>query len=378
MTLTGIALSNLTHRPWRTGLTLLGVALAIAAYVALVGLTRGIENTLLEGFASRGTDVVMTEAGAADILSSVVPEGLAAEVAEVEGVRAAAPEMGRMTTVGEATTSFIVGWPPDAYGYDSVEIIAGRFPEADDAGGEVAGGIALGSRLAERLDVVPGDTVQVFAVPFTVTGIYATEGVMAQNGALMRLDDMQAQTYREAQATSVVVRLEDDLTPAERDAVIEHLAARFPNLSVDATEEMVQEYLNLRIANILAWVVSTVAVLSAALAVLNTMAMTVNERRGEIAIMGAVGWPRGRVIRVLLIEGAWLTAAGSVLGILVGVAAAWIVARSPSVEGFVEPVIDGTLLVRALALGLGIGLIGAYLPAARAAREDPAAILRGK
>jgi putative ABC transport system permease protein len=378
VTLTGIALSNLTHRPWRTGLTLLGVALAIAAYVALVGLTRGIENTLLEGFASRGTDVVMTEAGAADILSSVVPEGLAAEVAEVEGVRAAAPEMGRMTTVGEATTSFIVGWPPDAYGYDSVEIIAGRFPEADDAGGEVAGGIALGSRLAERLDVVPGDTVQVFAVPFTVTGIYATEGVMAQNGALMRLDDMQAQTYREAQATSVVVRLEDDLTPAERDAVIEHLAARFPNLSVDATEEMVQEYLNLRIANILAWVVSTVAVLSAALAVLNTMAMTVNERRGEIAIMGAVGWPRGRVIRVLLIEGAWLTAAGSVLGILVGVAAAWIVARSPSVEGFVEPVIDGTLLVRALALGLGIGLIGAYLPAARAAREDPAAILRGK
>ena len=95
MTLTGIALSNLTHRPWRTGLTLLGVALAIAAYVALVGLTRGIENTLLEGFASRGTDVVMTEAGAADILSSVVPEGLAAEVAEVEGVRAAAPETGQ-------------------------------------------------------------------------------------------------------------------------------------------------------------------------------------------------------------------------------------------------------------------------------------------
>ncbi|MAM63118.1 ABC transporter permease [Maritimibacter sp. UBA3975] len=378
MTLTGIALRNLTHRPWRTGLTLLGVALAIAAYVALVGLTRGIENTLLEGFSSRGTDVVMTEAGAADILSSVVPESLAAEVAQVEGVQAAAPEMGRMTTVGEATTSFIVGWPPDAYGFDSVEIIAGRFPVAEDASGEVAGGIALGARLAERLNVAPGDRVQVFAVPFAVTGIYAADGVMSQNGALMRLGDMQAQTYREAQATSVVVRLEDNLSPAERDAVIDGLADRFPNLSVDATEEMVEEYLNLRIANILAWVVSTVAVLSAALAVLNTMAMTVNERRGEIAIMGAVGWPRGRVIRVLLLEGAWLTAAGSVLGILAGVAVAWIVARSPSVEGFVEPVIDAALLARALALGLGIGLIGAYLPAARAAREDPAAILRGK
>jgi putative ABC transport system permease protein len=211
-----------------------------------------------------------------------------------------------------------------------------------------------------------------------VTGTYDTDALMGRNGAIGLLSDVQAQTYRDGQATSVVAKLEDDLDELERDAVLAELEARFPDLSVDATEEMVQEYVNLRIANILAWVVSTVAVVSAGLAVLNTMAMAVNERRGEIAIMGAVGWPRGRVIRVLMLEGAWLTIAGSALGVATGVAIAWIVAGSPAVEGFVEPVIDAGLVLRALALGLGIGLVGAYVPAARAASEDPAAILRGK
>lgn len=378
MTLTGIAALNLTHRPWRTGLTLLGVVLAIAAYVALLGLVKGIEGTLVESFSSRGTDVVLTEAGAADVLSSVVPVGLVDEVAQVEGVAAAAPELGRMTTVGENTTSFIIGWPADAFGMRAMEIVEGRFPLPDDRTETVAGGITLGTRLAERLDVGVGDLVEVFATDFVVTGLYTSEGVMAMNGALTLIEDMQAQTYRDGQATSIVVQLSDDLSPVERDAAIARLSERFPDLSVDPTETLVQEYSNLRIATILAWVVSTVAVASAALAVLNTMAMAVNERRGEIAILGAVGWPRGRIVRLLMLEGAWLTIAGSALGILVGIAVAWIVAWSPQVEGFVEPVIDGTLLIRAVAIGLGIGLIGAYVPAIRAASEDPASILRGK
>lgn len=378
MTLTGIAALNLTHRPWRTGLTLLGVVLAIAAYVALLGLVEGIEGTLVESFSSRGTDVVLTEAGAADVLSSVVPVGLVDEVAQVEGVAAAAPELGRMTTVGENTTSFIIGWPADAFGMRAMEIVEGRFPLPEDRTETVAGGITLGTRLAERLDVGVGDLVEVFATDFVVTGLYTSEGVMAMNGALTLIEDMQAQTYRDGQATSIVVQLSDDLSPVERDAAIARLSERFPDLSVDPTETLVQEYSNLRIATILAWVVSTVAVASAALAVLNTMAMAVNERRGEIAILGAVGWPRGRIVRLLMLEGAWLTIAGSALGILVGIAVAWIVAWSPQVEGFVEPVIDGTLLIRAVAIGLGIGLIGAYVPAIRAASEDPASILRGK
>ncbi|MBV7377650.1 ABC transporter permease [Maritimibacter dapengensis] len=379
MTLSGIAFRNLAHRPWRTGLTFLGVVLAIAAYVALVGLVRGIEGTLLANFETRGADVIMTEAGAADMLSSVVPVAVTDDVRRVEGVAEASPELGRMTTIGEVTTSFVYGWPPEGWSWEALELTEGRFPVAGDGAAEGAvGGVTLGVRLAERISAGPGDLVTIFSAPFIVTGLHTTDSVLNRNGAAMLLSDMQAQTYRDGFSTSIVVRFADTLSSTERDAAIATLSSQFPGLAVDETEAMVDDYVNVRIARILSWVVSTVAVVSAALAVMNTMAMAVNERRGEIAIMGAVGWPRGRIIRCLLLEGAWLTGAGSAIGIALGVAAAWLVARSPNVEGFVEPEIGVSLVCGAVALGLGIGVVGTLVPAVRAALQDPASVLRGK
>lgn len=378
MTLAGLGMRNLAHRPWRTGLTLLGVVLAIAAYVALVGLVRGVEGTLLENFETRGADVVMTEAGAADVLSSVVPDHLAPEIAALPGVADASPEMGRMTTIGERTTSFVHGWQPEAFAWEALRLTNGRFPVPEDQAGDVVAGVALGARLAERLGLSVGDRLDLFAAPFVITGVYQTDGLLTRNGAVMLLSDMQAQTYRVDQATSIVLRLEAGLSEAAREALITDLAARYPDLAVEATETMISEYINVRLARVLVWVVSAVAVMSAGLAVLNTMAMAVNERRGEIAIMGAVGWPRARIVSVLMLEGAWLTATGALLGVAVGVGVAWIVALAPAVEGFVEPDIDLGLMARAVGLGLVIGLLGAFVPAIRAASEDPAAILRGK
>lgn len=378
MTLFSIAVLNLVHRPWRSFLTLLGVVLAIAAYVALAGLVRGIEGTLVENFSLRGTDVIMTEGGAEDILSSVVPEKLADDVAAVPGVAAAVVEMGRMTNVGEDTTSFVNGWAPDAFAWDTIEVLDGRKPMPEDKTDDIAGGIMLGRSLAARLGLTLGDQVSLFAAPFIVTGIYDSDSLLVRHGAVTLLADMQAQTYRIGQGTAVAVKLDDDLSEAERVAVIQRIAAAFGGFTVEGTAEMVSEYFNVKIARILAWSVSTVAVITAGLGVLNTMVMSVNERRGEIAIMSAVGWPMRRVISVLMIEGATLTVLGTVLGIGVGVGMAWVVSTSPSVAGFVEPDIGRDLVLRALALGLGIGLIGAFGPAYRAAREDPASILRGR
>ncbi|MGH1368429.1 MAG: ABC transporter permease [Maritimibacter sp.] len=377
MTLQGIAVLNLLHRPLRSLLTLLGVVLAIAAYVALAGLTRGIEGTLVENFSLRGTDVIITEGGAEDILSSVVPESLAGQVAQVEGVSAAVLEMGRMTLVGEAT-SFVNGWAPEAFAWETVTVTKGRRPEAQDKMNGIAGGIMLGRSLAARLELGLGDQVVLFSAPFEVTGIYDSDSLLVRHGAVTLLADMQAQTYRIGQGSALAVQLEPGLSESGRNGVIAQIAERFPAFSVEGTAEMVAGYFNVKIARILAWSVSTIAVITAGLGVLNTMVMSINERRGEIAIMGAVGWPIRRIIAVLMIEGGALTVLGTVLGIGVGIAAAWGVATSPAVAGFVEPDVGRDLVIKALVLGLGIGLLGAFIPAYRAAKQDPASILRGR
>jgi putative ABC transport system permease protein len=377
MTLVSMALLNLVHRPWRSGLSVGGVVLAIAAYVALVGLVVGIEGTLVDGFTTRGADLVLSEAGADDILSSVVPDGLSAEILGVPGVVEAAPELGRLTSMNDGPTVYVLGWEPGAFGWASVDFTTGRAPLPEDAEDGIAGGIGLGRALAERYGLSIGDTVTIFAASYRITGFFEAKSVMMRNGAIALLPDVQAQTYREGQATALVVQLDPALNEDGRDAVIADLRARFPSLSVDPTETLIDEFMNLRIARVLAWSVSTVAIVSAALAVLNTMAMAVNERRGEIAIMGAVGWPRWRIILCLLIEGSVLTLIGSVLGVGVGIAAAWAITSAPAVAGFVVPVIEAPTLLRAVALGIGIGLVGTLGPAWRAAGRDPAAILRG-
>lgn len=86
MTLSGLAWRNLAGRPMRSLGTIIGVALAVASFVALVGLARGVSASLDSAWNTRGTDVVITEAGAADLVSSIVPEALEAEAAAVPGV----------------------------------------------------------------------------------------------------------------------------------------------------------------------------------------------------------------------------------------------------------------------------------------------------
>jgi putative ABC transport system permease protein len=118
-----------------------------------------------------------------------------------------------------------------------------------------------------------------------------------------------------------------------------------------------------RVADILSWAISLVALLGAAFAVLNTMVMAVNERRGEIAILGAIGWGRGRIVGLILAEGVLLALAGGAAGVALGIAAAEGVAAAPSVAGFVAPAIGWGLAAQAMLVALALGLAGSLWPA---------------
>src|SRR5688500_7492753 len=65
MTFIVVVIRGLMRRPVRTGLTLLGISVGIAAVVALVGMSRGCETSLTTGMKSRGTDIVVNNMGSA-------------------------------------------------------------------------------------------------------------------------------------------------------------------------------------------------------------------------------------------------------------------------------------------------------------------------
>ena len=372
MNIVGVAANNLRQRRVRSLLTTGGVAIAIAAFVAFIGLSRGIENTLRRSLDTRGADIIIVETVSEDYLSSVGPQELVDRVREEPLVVAAAPELDRMTTLADGTNVFVVAWPEDAFGWRNLTLVEGRPPTtADD------GGVVVGTSLAERLGIRVGDTVDVFFSPFRVVGIVDSGNVINRNLIVGLLVDMQALTYRTGQATSIVAQLSPDAGEEGREAAVERLRAILPTYTVATTEALISSSMHVNVARVLAWSISTVALLTAVLAILNTMTMAVNERRREIAIMRAVGWPKRRIVACLLIEGGLLSALGGAIGCATGTAIAWTVSGSPNVSGFVVPDITAILLAEAFLIALAMGVLSSLVPAWSGARQSPAAVLRG-
>ena len=364
---------NLLAHRLRTAATLAGIALAIASFVALVGLARGLEATLRGALEARGTEIVVTEAGASDLMASILPESAVAAAAAVPGVAAATAELARMTSLEDGGTVLVVAWPPGSFPWETLELRAGRLPAAGEA--RVA---VLGASLAERRGLALGGTVRLFQEEFRIVGLAGSDSLLVRNLVLVPLADAQALTFRQGQASAVNIRAAPGLGPADRAALVARLRAALPAASVEETETVMQGQVYGRVADILSWAISLVALLGAAFAVLNTMAMAVNERRGEIAILGAIGWGRGRIVGLILAEGALLALGGGAAGIALGVAAAEAVAAWPSVAGFVAPAIGWGLAGQAMLIALALGFAGSLWPALRASGASPAEVLRGR
>jgi putative ABC transport system permease protein len=373
LNLLSLAWRNLRAQKIRTLATLAGVALAVASFVALVGLARGVGETLSVALETRGTDVVVTEAGSADLFASVISDSLVTEIAAIPGVDAAAAEMTRMTSLADGRSLIVSAWAEEAFPWQALTLVDGELPFAADTPTA-----AIGEGLAERYGLEVGQTIELFQSEFRIVGIVGARSVLARNLVMILLGDAQRLSFREGQATSISIRLDPDAPAEAHRQTIERLQATFPAYAVDETEKLASGYTFARIADVLAKAISIVAFASAVFAIFNTMSMSVHERRGEIAIMSAVGWPRRRIVVYIVVEGMLLTTVAGIAGAALGVVAAHSVSTTPTIAGFIHPEISVMLVVEAAAMSLAIGLAGSLLPALRTVSLSPASVLRGK
>ena len=132
-------------------------------------------------------------------------------------------------------------------------------------------------------------------------------------------------------------------------------------------------------------VIGMIALLTAAMGIINTMVMSVTERRKEIGILKSLGADDSDIRRLFLVESGTIGAIGTLTGILLG----WVATRVlsfvalsylkgqglPEMEFFALPV---WLFLIALVIGIGVSLLAGTYPAGRAARLDPVEALRGE
>jgi putative ABC transport system permease protein len=265
-----------------------------------------------------------------------------------------------------------LGYEPNSWLLESLSIET----DATKADLEQPQTVLLGIHLAERLRLKPGMVLTLFDEPYRVVGVFKSTSVWENGSMILPLERLQQLTDRSGQVTYINVSLEKPASATRSQAAVEAIGALDNRLLALGTREFVQTDTRMQIAHSMAWMTSAIALIIGAIGTWNTMLTSVLERTKEIGILRAIGWPRRRVVSMILLESVGLAIAASLLGL----AAAWwltgALARAPQARGLINPVVDWMVIVKGFGMSVAIGLLGALLPAIRAARLAPTEAFR--
>ncbi len=369
MRFSSLIVKNLTRRPFRTALTLLAFATAISAVVALLGIAKGFTKSFAGVYESHSVDIVVSRQGTADRLSSSVDQSFAEQIAAIPGVARAAGVLLETLSLEEQ----------EVYGVPTMGIVEGSWLLEDykirsSEGSGSAGDnrrLMLGVHLAERVGVSAGETVMMFEEPYLVTGIFESGSTWENGSIIVPLESLQALTDRVGQVTYINVVLDKPVNAAKAAGVVEQIQHLDAKLHALTTEEFVETDTRMQLAKAMAWMTSMIALVIGAIGTLNTMMTSVLERTQEIGILRAIGWPRSRVVAMILLESCALALAACVVGCVLAACLTWVLSQASAARGILSPAIDLQVIMQGFLLALGIGLLGALMPAGRAAHLLP-------
>lgn len=398
-----VALRYLREGKAQTALILGAVSLGVAVVVFLSALIGGLQTSLVDKTLGSQAHivvhppdeearVVVTEAPGETLsvrvekpnqrISSISGwQDVVRDIAAVKGVTKTSPVVtgGAFAVRGAATRPVAVrGVDPD--GLDGIVGIARKIKEGRH---QIVGSEALiGTELAAAFGVALGDKIRVVTATnrtdvFTVAGIFDL-GSKDANERLVFVPLRAGQTLFELEGGVSTIEIKvSDIFGAE--LVADTIAKRTGLVADSWTKTNAQLLVALQSQESSKNVMLFFITLTVALGIASVLIVSVVQKSREIGVMRAVGTSRARVLRIFLIQGGIVGFAGSVigsgLGALIGRA---FMALQRNADGSAMFPIDLSwqLLVGASALATVVGLVAAVAPARRAARLDPAEVIR--
>ena len=376
----------------RTVLSVAGVAVGIAAVIALTALGEGARRYITNEFTALGSNLLIVLPGKVETTGAAPFGGVIHDltlddyraILRLPRVRNAAPMVVATEAVrwGDRGRDVpILGSTADFLDVRHLDLLSGRFlPPGDPAQG--GNEIVLGVKVAEELfrgESPLGKVVRVGQWRFRVVGVLGPRG----HSIGFNLDDAVfvpvATAMRIFNRPSlfrilVEVRVREELDAARHDVVAlmadRHRAEDITIITQDAVVSSFSAILNaltLALAGI-----ASVSLVVAGVGIMNVMLVSVTERRAEIGLLKAVGAADGQVLAAFLTEAVLLACAGGLVGIVLGMGAVrTFVSFYPSFPATPPAWAVAAAAVMSLAVGVGFGV----WPARRATRLDPVAAL---
>lgn len=367
-------LKNIRRRPLRSTLTVIAVALGVGAVISLVGIATGFKESFMKLYNEVGIDLLVIKGRVGRQLESGIPESLVGRVEAIDGVKQVVPAVNDVISFPDADLYTVVvnGWIPDSFVFEHLKLVDGRYiTEGDERK------INIGSVLANNLNKAVGDMVEVYdGEPFEVVGVFDSFSVLESGSIIMPMAELQPMIGREDQVLGMSVISTDGRDEALVSRIREQIEGLENGIVARPAREHVDGLTEIQLATSMAWLTSAIALIIGGVGVMNTMIMTVQERTREIGVLRAIGWKRGRIIKMILSESLLLSTIGAVVGIVGAMLLVNGLTRLPAVNGLIEGEIALHVIGYGIILALTVGFVGGMLPALIASRMTPTSALR--
>jgi putative ABC transport system permease protein len=395
-----MAATTLVANKLRSSLTMLGIIIGNASVIALVGIGQGAQRLASEQFEALGPNLLFIVPGSQetrrtvlDMPKTLVLEDAQAIAKQVPSVQEVAPQINSRLLVtyrNRNTTTAVTGTTPEFLSVRNYDVARGRFiTQLDlDRNNQV---VALGADVANKLfgsSNPIGQTVRIKNTSFQVIGVMAAKGAF--------LGDNQDDTVL-IPLTTMANRLVGRTSPYGTEVTFISVSAKNQD-SIGAAKFQIENLLRLRhkitneddftvrtqkdVLQIVDTITSGLTLLLAAIAaisllvggigVMNIMLVSVTERTQEIGLRKAIGAQERDILIQFLIEAVILSAAGGIIGTVLGISVIQVVAMASPLKAGISPV----AIVLAVSVSGGIGLFFGVVPARRAAKLDPIVALR--
>jgi putative ABC transport system permease protein len=353
---------NLVHRPLRSLISVVAVALEVTLILLIVGLSLGILQDSRTRTAGIGADVLVLPPGSsfiAGLTGAPMPIKIGGVLAKLPHVTSVAPVITQLTSAG--TLEIIAGIDLPSYesmsaGFHYLE--GGPFQRPYD--------VLVDDLFAKSKHAKVGDTIEILNNKFRISGI-VERGKGGRK--FVPLNTLQDLIGAKDKATVFYLKLDD---PANADAVVDEIK-NVPGMERYVANSMASYLAMMTTSNYPGLstfidVVVGISVVIGFIVIFQAMYTAVMERTREIGILKSMGASKLYIVNVVLRETALLALGGIVLGIVVSLAA-----RAALAHKFplLQVVVDGGWIVRATLIAIAGAIAGALYPAFKAAQKDP-------
>ena len=370
MTFFALIRHNVSVKKLRLALTSLAVAIGVLAVVSLGVVTHSLQSTDLALLKTGRADFTIAQKGVAELLSSSIDAGTMARLARVPGVAGLTGVLIGTTRLDSANPQFLeIGISPADLAPFGVTVVAGRaFTESAQHE------LLLGYVAAQDLGLHVGSSLILENNSFTVVGLYSTGQSLGDAGAMLPLAWFQTYQRQPSQYTLMFARVAPGASISAVQAAVDEA---FPQLvAIRTLQEFGRADRSLSLITAANNGASVLAILIGAIVVMSAMTMSFIERTREFGILIAVGWSRWRIGLMIVAEAALIGLLGMACGVALGMLAIVGIQHLGSLQGVLHPTYTTSVFARGLITAMAMVLVGALVPALRAAVAAPIEALR--